>query len=118
MEEEKSGIQKLLDHLKEYLKTWMDLAILTASEKIATILSDLISGFLLLIIFLFFLLFGSFSIAYSISEYYEETYIGFLVVAVTYLLIGIILWIKKEKWIKLPLLNRLIKQFFQKKNDY
>lgn len=115
MEEEKSGIQTLLDHLKEYLETWMDLLTLKASEKIAAILAGLISRLLLLIIFLFFLLFGSLSIAFCISDYYHNTYLGFLVVTAAYFLLGIVFWIIREEWIKRPILNGLIKQLFKKK---
>lgn len=107
---ESSKIESTLEHLKEYLNTRYDLAVLKVSDKGSTILSGLISYILLAVIGLFFLLFVSFGVALLISEKMGNVYAGFLIVSCFYLLLGVILLIVKDKLVKMPLLNMFVKQ--------
>ena len=64
-------------------------------------------------VFLFFILFGSIALALGISQLLDSAYAGFLVVAGIYLLIGILIAVFNEKWIKEPVSNGVIKTIFK-----
>jgi hypothetical protein len=106
---ENSNTSSVLEHLKDYLQTHYDLAVLKVSDKGSSILSEIISYTILAIIGVFFLIFLSFGIALLISQAIGNAYSGFLIVAGFYLLVGIIIFASKEKMVKLPLLNMFIK---------
>lgn len=114
--EEKTKVEILVDNLKDYLSTRMDLALLMATEKGAVILSNLVASITLLVIFLFFILFGSIALAMGISENFNNAYSGFLIVAIAYLTIGIVLFFVQKKSIKDPVSNLFIKQILKKEN--
>lgn len=118
MEEEKSKAEDLFDHTKEYVKTISDIAVLTVIDKATDIISELALDFILAVIFILFLLFGSFCLAYCCSEYMGKgIYFGFLLVTTGYFLIGIVFWIMRKAWIKEPMSDFLIKKVFKPKND-
>ncbi len=108
---ENTKVENALEHLKEYLNTRYDIAVLKVSDKGSSILSGLISYALLVVIGLFFLLFVSFGVALLISQQMGNAYSGFLIVAGFYLLLVVILLIVKDKLVKMPLLNMFVKQF-------
>jgi hypothetical protein len=116
MENEKTKVDHLLDHVEEYIKTRQELSKMIAAEKSSSIMSSLAANLVILSIFLFVLVFASIALAYGISQYAGEAFAGFLAVAVLYLLIGIVLYIKQDKWLKTPVANAVIKNFF--KNEH
>lgn len=114
--EEKTQVEVLIDNLKDYLSTRMDLAFLMATEKGAVLVSNLVSNIILSVVFIFFILFGSFALAIVISENLNNTYSGFLIVSGGYLLLGIIIFFFQKKTIKEPVSNLFVKQIFKDEN--
>lgn len=112
-ENEKSKVEDLTDQVKDYLNDRIDLATLKVSDKVSDILSTLIAGLMLGLIFFFFLLLASFAIANWINEYFENDYLGYLIVSLFYLVIGFVVYLAKEKWIKIPIANLIIKKSLQ-----
>jgi hypothetical protein len=106
---ESSNTLNVLEHLKEYLTTNYELAVLKVSDKGSSLVSEIASFLILGIIGLFFLIFISFGVALLLSQALGNAYGGFLIVAGFYFLLGIILFASKEKLIKLPLLNMFVK---------
>jgi hypothetical protein len=106
---ENSNTSSVLEHLKDYLNTHYELAVLKVSDKGSSILSEIISYVLLGLVGIFFLIFISFGIALLISQSIGNAYSGFLIVAGFYLLLGIVLFVSKDKLVKMPLLNMFIK---------
>ena len=58
------------------------------------------------------IVFASISLAYGISELTGKVYIGFLSVAVLYLIAGMILFSKKKSMLEKPVIDTMIKNFF------
>jgi Putative Actinobacterial Holin-X, holin superfamily III len=112
-ENEKSKAEDLTDQVKDYLNDRTDLAVLKISDKVSDILSTLIAGLILGLIFFFFLLFSSFALAQWLSNFLENEYLGYFIVALFYLAIGLIVYFTKEKWIKIPITNMIIKKSLQ-----
>jgi len=80
-------------------------------------LSSVVAGLVMMIIFLLVIVFASIALAYGISQFFGQAYAGFLAVALFYLLIGIIFYMKQDKWLKVPITNAIIKNFFQNEED-
>ncbi len=117
MEDPKSKIEDLLDHVKDYFNTSAELIELKSTQKMATILSSAFSNLIILLFILLFFLFANLAFAYYISTLTGKIYLGFLVVAGGYLFIGIILWAGKDKFLTKPILNGIIKQIFKERNE-
>ena len=103
---------KFITSLKDYINTRLDILKLSVAEKGSMILAMIISRVLIGLVFSMALLFGSFAGAYALSDWLGPRYIGFLIVAAFYVIIGIILWLNHEKLIRVPIMNGIIRQLF------
>ena len=113
MENLKNKIDNLVEDAESYLKTREELTKLIAAEKSSRIASELFAGIIIAFVFLTVFLFLSFSLAYIIAEYTGKIYYGFAAVTLMYLLTGILLYANREKWLKVPMMNSMIKSFFK-----
>src|SRR5262245_33103261 len=108
-----SKITNLVGHVEDYLKTREELAKLVAAEKAGTVAGTLFSSIVLLLIFSIVFLFLSFSVAYYVGELLGKVYLGFITVTGFYLLAGLLLYANRERWLKMPIMNVLIRNFFK-----
>lgn len=113
MEGSGTGIRGLAAALKEYLNVRVDDIKLSAAEKTSLIISNLVAGAIVAIVFLFVLVFASIAGAMALSEWIGRSWSGYLIVAGLYLLIGIITWTAKERMIRIPVMNNIIQQLFK-----
>lgn len=114
--EEFKKIENLADHVREYVDTNISLMKLRFVEKTSKLVAWLIA-----VIILFFVLFSSFiffslSASHGIGDALGKPWLGFLIVGVLYLLLGIIIWTAKEKFIRIPFMNAMLRQIFSE--DY
>lgn len=107
-----SRVENLLLHLKEYATLRIRLAELKASSKGSLLASSLVTIIILFIFGFFFVLLFSIGIAFLIGSYLGEWYWGFLLVAAFYLVVGIACFAFKNKWIRRPLNDLIIKEMF------
>src|ERR1044071_7917182 len=117
MEQEPSKIDQLIDHVEEYVKTRQELNKMIAAEKSGMIVSSLVSGIVLGLLFFFVFVFASIALSFGLAQLIGQTYAGFLVVAAFYLLIGVVLTVKKEKWLKSPVANAVVRNFFKEQHE-
>jgi hypothetical protein len=115
MREEFEKIEETVTHLKAYVNTKIEQAKLSAADKVSDVLSVFIAKLLVSLLFFLFVLFASGSAAYAIGSYTGRTWLGFLIVASSYLLIGWIIWIARERLLRIPIMNSIISRLF--KND-
>ena len=52
--------------------------------------------------------------AIAIGQWLENYWLGFLVIAAVILLAGFILWLSKDRLLRIPIMNALIKIMFDK----
>jgi vacuolar-type H+-ATPase subunit I/STV1 len=116
-EQEFNKAEELIDQLRGYVHTEIELGKLIVAEKISKISSNLIASIFVGVIFLFFLLFISFAFAYMIGNWLEKIWMGFLIVAHFYLVIGIAAWFGREKLLRIPILNAILRQLFPDKQQ-
>ena len=108
--EELNKVEKLAGHIKEYAETRFDLVALTLQDKVTSILSSLVSSIIGAILVLFVILFISIGGALWLGDYLHSPFIGFFYVAGFYLLVTFIMIFYREKWIKTPMINGLLKK--------
>jgi len=112
MENTFAKIEELAATVKDYVNTRIESAKLSVAEKSSAIIANLIAGFIVAGVFIFFVVFGSTALAFALGDWIGKTWAGFLIVAILYLIIGIIVWFARIKLIQLPLMNIFIKQLF------
>ena len=101
-------VQDLFDDVKEYIVTQRKLLFTVASKKGVDVLYIVIVSAILLTILLFFLVLFSIAIAIGIGNLLNNMFLGFLIVALFYVLLGIVVWIVKDRLIKTFLLKIFI----------
>lgn len=117
MQETFSKLEELFAHLKEYLDNRVAYTKLSVAEKSSKIFANLVAIFVSVLILFFFVVFASIALAFALARLTGEYYWGFLIVAGIYLLMGTIVWMAKEKLLRLPMMNALLKQFFKEESE-
>jgi hypothetical protein len=112
-DENQSSVEELIHSLKEYFNIQKKIIKLEAAEKASELFSEAISTILILGFFFAVFFFASFALAYALSSYFESMFAGFASVSGIYLLIAVILLAGKNRILKTPLMNMLIKNFFK-----
>jgi hypothetical protein len=104
------NINNLLVSVEDYIETQKELIRLQVIDKTSTVTSTIASTLIIVLLFMLMFLFFSLAAAWFLSEYFGKTSIGFSLVGLFYLLIGIILVINKDKWLNTPMMNSMIKK--------
>jgi len=107
--EEKAKIEQLVSDVKEYGEERMNLFMLNAEEKIAKAIAGTSSLLIMIVLGIFTLAFMSFALAWFIGQLLDQPYLGFLIVGGAYLLVAILCWANRAKWIGLPVMNAFLK---------
>lgn len=115
MPEENNSIENLIEHAENYLKTKQELSKLIALEKGSTIAAKAISIIIVFSFLLFFFVFASIALGWFVAELTGRTSLGFLIVAGLYLLIALLLYANRKKWLETPFINSFIKSYFESK---
>jgi hypothetical protein len=115
--EEKSKIEKMVTDIKDYAETRLDIAVLNAQDKVSHVISSFATVLIVGALAGMTLLFASVAGAWYLGEYLQRPSIGFLCVAGFYLLLGLVLFLMREKWIQLPIINAILKKITFHEND-
>ncbi len=117
MEKTFAKVEELADTVKEYVNNRIDCAKLTAAEKSSAVIAALIAGLIIALVFMFFVVFAGIALSLVLGEWIGKTWAGFLIVAGFYFLLGMITWTARDKMIRLPIMNALIKQLFGEEDE-
>lgn len=107
--EEKIKIEQLVTHVKEYAEERMNLLMLGAQEKTSKVIAGTSTALIMIVLGVFVLGFLSMALAWYIGQQLEQPFLGFLIVGGFYLVLAVLLWVMREKWIGLPVMNAFIK---------
>jgi hypothetical protein len=107
LEEEKTKLEDLMHHLKDYMNTSFEIVKMKAVEKGVAIAATYIIA----------LLFLNVALALYIGTKLNNSFYGFLIVGGFYLLMAIILSAGKKSIIETPVSNALIKQIFKEDKE-
>lgn len=103
------------DAITEYAEARWNLGVLDFSEKAAKSVSNLASGLIIGIAGGLMLFFMSLGLAWYIGETLNSMPLGFLIVGLIYGALGAFLFVIREKFIKLPIINTFIRNFYHEK---
>lgn len=117
MSEMTSIAGRMFQHAKEYVDVKVDLFKLDAVERNAQLASGLLAAVIIGIIGLFSLLMLSVAAAIFLAGIWGAWYWGFLAVGGFYLIIFILVYLNRNHWIREPVHERIIDQYFEKKDD-
>ena len=106
-------LDQLFDSVSAYMEARLELFKLEAREEISEVLAKGVQTTLILSFLAMALFFGSFTAAIFIGEYMESYGMGFLIVTLFYFVVGILLYILRNK---LGIKDR-INRYLEKKED-
>ena len=108
---EKEGvIDALFEKTKDYVETRADLFKLKAIKKTAEVGSSIVSNIVIVVVFSSFFIFLNIALGLWLGDLTGKNYLGFLIVAAFYLIVGIIIYSNREKIISSPIANSIIKK--------
>jgi O-antigen ligase len=110
MEPESNPIESLGKKAGEYLETRIELFKLKAADKSADIVSEMVSRLVLIVFLSLFLLIVNIGIALFIGQVVGKNYYGFFIVAGFYGLCGVLFYLFRNKWVKKPVSDGIIKK--------
>lgn len=102
----------LKEDIEDYIETKVDILKLKTIDKTGSALSSAIVGVAAAVLGLFILQFLSFAAAYAIGYVTGHYSIGFLCVAGFYILLTVLIFVFKEKFVTIPIINTLLKKFY------
>lgn len=112
MSDEFNKIESLLGQAKEYVNTRIAQFKLSVAEKISKTMATVIAGLAAALVFFLFLVFAGVAAAIALGQWTGYMWLGFLIMAVVYLLLAIIVWTAKDRLLALPIMNAIIGSLF------
>ncbi len=110
MENQSGPVELLVEKVKDYAETRIDLLRLKAIDKSSSFLSLLIAMIVVILVGLISFMILSVGLALLLGDLLGKAYYGFFIVAGIYLITGLVLYSTREKLLKSPMANSMIKK--------
>lgn len=110
MENDTTIVEELFYKLKDYGETTLDLYKLKGISKVSGIISGAITSVLLLVLLFLVLICISVGLSLLIGSWLGNVYWGFFIMTAIYIIIGLILFAGRKKYLKGPISDKLIKE--------
>jgi len=116
-ENKEKGIEDLYEDAKIYIDTRVEFTRLYLVEKISKVFADVVTNATVILCFILAFLFGTVTLALFLSDILGSYARGFGCVAVIYLILALIVYFTKEKYIEKAIINFTIRNYFNKLAD-
>lgn len=113
MEEQTTDIDNLLSDAGDYIETRTTLWKLKAIESLSDVSGELVSGLGMIVITSFVIIIFSIGLALLIGDWVGKGYYGFFIIGGLYTVIALVLYARREHWLKEPFSNMLIKKILK-----
>jgi len=110
MEDKTTPVEVLLERAQAYTKTSIQLFKLKAIDKLAEMISNISTGFVIFVFFALFFVNLNIGMALLIGDLLGKVWLGFVLVSGIYVCVGLIVYLFRERWIKRPISNSIIEQ--------
>jgi hypothetical protein len=118
MQENKDkSIEDLVDDAKGFLEARIEYTRLYLVEKVSKLFADLVTSTAVIVCFILAFLFGSVTLALFLSDVLGSYTRGFGCVSLIYILLAIIVYLTKDKYIEKAIINVAIRKYFDKLAD-
>ena len=104
-------IESLFSQSKDYVENRIELLKLKAVDKTANVFSAVVSGVIFFVIFFIFFVVLNIGLALWIGDLVGKSFLGFLLLAAFYLIIGLVLFAGRNKWLKSTFTGIIIRKF-------
>jgi len=111
------GIEDLYQDAKGYLDTKVEYMRLYLVEKISKVFADVVTNAVVVVCFVLAFLFGTVTLALFLSDVLGSYTRGFGCVSLIYILLALIVYYTKEKYIEKAIINFTIRNYFNKLAD-
>ena len=108
MPESSHSIKNLFEKSQDYLENRIELTKLKAVDKSSEIVSSVTAIVVVMVLMVLFLMFASLGAAMAIGHALGTMYYGFLIIGAAYGIVGLIIFLCRDRWIKVPVANKLI----------
>ncbi len=112
MEKTFAKVEDLATTIKEYADSRIEAVKLQVAEKSSAIMANVIAGVVVAMLFVFVIIFGSMALAFGVGAWIGKMWVGFLIVAFLYLIVGALVWKARIKFIQFPMMNSSISKLF------
>ncbi|MFC3561081.1 phage holin family protein [Pedobacter jamesrossensis] len=111
------SIEDLVDDAKGFLEARVEYTRLHLLEKVSKIFADLVTSTAVIVCFILAFLFGSVTLALYLSDVLGSNAGGFGCVSLVYILLAVIVYLTKDKYIEKAIINVAIRKYFDKLAD-
>lgn len=101
-------VEALFEKTESYVKVSAEVFKLKMINKVSDVISDLTASLVVIVFATLFFLVFNIGVSLWIGELLGKMYLGFFAVAGFYMLGGIVLYVFRNTWIKIPLRNAII----------
>ncbi|WP_421941678.1 phage holin family protein [Pedobacter sp.] len=118
MQENKDkSIEDLVDDAKGFLEARIEYTRLYLVEKVSKLFADIVTSTAVIVCFILAFLFGSVTLALFLSDVLGSYTRGFGCVSLIYIVLAIIVYLTKDKYIEKAIINVAIRRYFDKLAD-
>lgn len=111
------NFSELADNVKKYVRLKIDLLKLNILEKFSKLVSFLIITLVFFLLFLFFILFISLGFIYWFRDQLGPEWLGALIVAGVYIVIGFLVYLLRFKLFINPVVTQISKILFEEDEE-
>jgi hypothetical protein len=104
-------IESIFTQSKDYIDNRLELYKLKMIDKSSGVASSVLSGIVLFVVFFIFFVVFNIGIALLIGDLVGKSYWGFLILAAFYAIVGLFLFLKRDKIFKTPVTKLIIGKF-------
>ena len=112
-----NNMDSFVNQVKEYVNTRVSQLKLSFAEKTSKVAAFMIALVMVALVFFLVVVLLSVSAALAIGEWLQSQWLGFLIMGGLVLLIGFILWVSKDRWLRKPIMNAMIEAMFDKEDE-
>ncbi|KIA94568.1 hypothetical protein OC25_09235 [Pedobacter kyungheensis] len=116
-ENKEKSIEDLVDDAKGFLEARVEYTRLYLLEKISKVFADLVTSTTVIVCFVLAFLFGSVTLGLYLGDVLNNYAAGFGCVSLLYILIAVVVYFTKDKYIEKAIINIAIRKYFDKLAD-
>ena len=113
----KDNVSEISENVKAYIRLKTDMLKLTLTEKLSLIISALLISVILFLVFLFISMFISIAFIFWFRDHAGPLYVGALIVAGGYLVIGVIVFLMRNSLFIDPLVKQITKVLLEEEDE-
>lgn len=118
LKEKKDSVHVLIDSIKRYISLSKDYTMLNVVEKLTVIFGSLILILTLIILGSGALFFALLALAYALTPLVGGIGISFLIITAISVILILIIYYNRQRWIMNPIVRFLSHLFFDEKEDH